>query len=484
MAASSSIAHLFTADERLLFASLSGDVNPMHVDPVAARRTQAGAPVVHGMHMVLWAVDALIAADCIAAPIATLKVQFQKFVYDDDEIILSRIRLTDSTLRTSLAVDGSAVATLDVGFGPPPVENATPLSTAPVSTAAPAVLDMADLPGRAGWLTGIEDQPIARLFPRAAERLGIARVGALARISALVGMVCPGMHSMSGSYSIKLARDQEQSGLSFAVQNVDERFRRVEMAVAGSGIIGTVTAFLRQPPVEQRSLREIRGRVAADEFRGSTALIVGGSRGLGALTARVLAAGGGRVAITYAVGEAEAREIEAEIGPDACRVLRYDVRESAAEQLALLDWEVSQLYYFATPHMFRPKAAPYVPHRFAEFCRIYVDGFHAVCTALLARSTIPLWAFYPSAAVEGHSQDATEFTMAKAAGEMLCADMNRFLRGLRVLVSRLPRVSTDQTATVTPLESSNALEVMLPIIREMYTGAGHDGAMALAARDG
>ncbi len=73
MPASPSIAHLFTADERLLFASLSGDVNPMHVDPIAARRTQAGAPAVHGMHMVLWTVDALIAAGCMAGPIATLQ---------------------------------------------------------------------------------------------------------------------------------------------------------------------------------------------------------------------------------------------------------------------------------------------------------------------------------------------------------------------------------------------------------------------------
>ncbi len=405
-------------------------------------------------------------------------------MYDGDDVTLSRIRLTETALRTTLAVDGSAVATLDVGFGPPTVESAAPLSTTRVSTAVPAVLDLADLPGRAGWLPGTIDKPIARLFPHAAEHLGPARIESLAQVSALVGMVCPGMHSMSGSYSIRLARTEEGNGLSFAVQSVDERFRRTEIAVAGSGIIGTVTAFLRQPPVEQSSLQELSGLIAADEFRGSTALIVGGSRGLGALTARVLAAGGGRVAITYALGEAEAREIAAEIGPDACRVLRYDAREDPAEQLAPLDWEVSQLYYFATPHMFRPKAALYVPHRFAEFCRIYVDGFHAVCTALLARSAAPLSAFYPSsAAVESHPQDATEFSMAKAAGEMLCADMNRFLRDLRVLVSRLPRVLTDQTATVTPVESSGALAVMLPLIREMHVGARHDGVMVQVARD-
>ena len=265
MASPHAAVHLFTAAERRLFADLSGDINPMHVDPVAARRTQAGAPVIHGMHMVLWSLDALIGAGLVAGPIATLRVQFQKFVYDGDEVALSRVRLTETALRTALVVGDSGVASLDVGFGPPAVESAALLSTQPVSITTPAALDLTDLPGRAGWLPNLADEPIVRLFPRVAECLGPARVRALARISALVGMACPGLHSMSASYSIKIAGAEGGSGLSFAVQDVDERFRRAEIAVAGSGIVGTVTAFLRQPPIEQRAMRQHRadrGRLA------------------------------------------------------------------------------------------------------------------------------------------------------------------------------------------------------------------------------
>ena len=38
----------FTTMDQSLFARWSGDFNPLHMDPLAARRTQAGAPAIHG----------------------------------------------------------------------------------------------------------------------------------------------------------------------------------------------------------------------------------------------------------------------------------------------------------------------------------------------------------------------------------------------------------------------------------------------------
>jgi hypothetical protein len=59
----------------------------------------------------------------------------------------------------------------------------------------------------------------------------------------------------------------------------------------------------------------------------------------------------------------------------------------------------------------------------------------------------------------------TEYTMAKAAGEVLCAEMNAFQAPLHVTVCRLPRLPTDQTASITPAETAEPLETMLPIVR-------------------
>jgi hypothetical protein len=41
------------------------------------------------------------------------------------------------------------------------------------------------------------------------------------------------------------------------------------------------------------------------------------------------------------------------------------------------------------------------------------------------------------------------------------------IAGLRILVPRLPRILTDQTATITPAENADPLAALLPFIRDI-----------------
>ena len=51
----------FTPVAQAAFAELSGDYNPLHVDPLLARRLLYGGPVVHGIHCLLWTLEAWLA---------------------------------------------------------------------------------------------------------------------------------------------------------------------------------------------------------------------------------------------------------------------------------------------------------------------------------------------------------------------------------------------------------------------------------------
>jgi len=56
--------------DQINFAKLSGDFNPIHVDEIEARKTIAGQPIVHGVHLFLWMMD------CFFKRIDTVYIDF------------------------------------------------------------------------------------------------------------------------------------------------------------------------------------------------------------------------------------------------------------------------------------------------------------------------------------------------------------------------------------------------------------------------
>jgi len=454
------------AQER--FARLWGDRNPMHLDTLSARRTQAGAPVVHGINAVLWALDELYASGSLDRPIGTLDVRFQKFIYLDMDVTLRFTRRTLETARAEIMADDLVCTTIALGFEPSGAHVETPFVSDETAVAtAPAVLRAGDIMSCAGWIAPRQNGNFE--FPGLANATSAGSVETIALLSTLVGMICPGRDSIFSSFRIdRVSHAPAGEGLYYRTARFDERFRLAEIAVGGSGWQGSVSAFLRHPPIAQPDIGTVGTLVRDDEFAGITALVIGGSRGMGALTTRLLIAGGANVIATYAVGEADAAEIAGELG-ERCRTMRYDARSDPAAQVAGIG-PVHQLYYFATPQIFRQRSVSFVPATFAEFAEFYVTGFWKACNAVRAVSGLPLTAFYPSSvALNEHARDMIEYRMAKLAGETLCAEMNRFDKGTRVLVRRLPRLLTDQTATVMPVESADPLSILPPILREMHS---------------
>jgi NAD(P)-dependent dehydrogenase (short-subunit alcohol dehydrogenase family) len=289
-------------------------------------------------------------------------------------------------------------------------------------------------------------------------------------LSYLVGMECPGLHSIFGTATVEFTPSSgEPPVIDYMVTTADERVNLVRMSINGAGFIGTVEAFARLPPVAQMTMASVSRYVSRGEFAGQRALIVGGSRGLGELTAKVTAAGGGHPIITYARGVADAEALRREIVDfgASCDVLRYDATQPAPPQLTALREPPSQLYYYASSHISRRKSEVFQDDLFREFYAIYVSGFYNLCVALSSPGAA-LSIFYPSSIyVEQRPRDLAEYAMAKAAGEILCAELARSTPSRRIVVKRLPRILTDQTASVLPAKSASAIEVLLPIIREM-----------------
>ena len=285
-------------------------------------------------------------------------------------------------------------------------------------------------------------------------------------------MLVPGLHSIYSGLDISLVDEVGVAdALSYEVRNVDHRYNLIVIDVSGGGLSGSLEAFFRPPPTPQAITTDIATRVAAREFSGSRVLIIGGSRGLGELTAKVIAAGGGEVTVTYATGKVDAEALAKEIenAGGSCQAIPYDVRQPPEPQLKFLKGNPTHLYYFATPMIFRrPTGTLFSLERFHDFNSYYVTGFYDIVEFGVRAWSSGVVAFYPSStAVDERPANMTEYSMSKAAAEILCADINSSMKTVRVFVGRLPRLPTDQTASIVTTGSLEPLTIMLPIIREV-----------------
>jgi len=461
----------FTAADQERFAQLSGDRNPVHMDARAARRTQAGAPVVHGVNGVLTALERLCASGESFEGLASIKAQFPKFIYLDVPVDVRVARRSDTALKAELATEDAVVTILDLKFGPR--KSGAPSADGPLDAieTAPKVLSFPDAENQRGRLAIINGSQFQEDYPALCAALGAQRVEALALLSTIVGMQCPGLHSIFSGFSIQLTEPEDDAiAVNWGTTRTDERFRLITMQARGGGIEGDVQAFMRVEPVDMPSITAIAEKVNPTEFAHRKALIIGGSRGLGAATAKAIAAGGGQVYVTYASGAADAKNVVSEIsamcGAGAAASLLCDVSGDIGPQLAELPNDITHIYYFATPRIGHQSAKVYARGRLDGLLGIYADGLAAVMQWAAANIVHkPLTVMYPSTVfIDERPKGMTEYAMAKAAGEILAKDLASAF-GFRLSTPRIPRVLTDQTASILPIDTADAVDVMLPLLR-------------------
>jgi hypothetical protein len=471
----------FTPSDQLAFASLAGDHNPIHLDALAARRLLFGRTIVHGVDAFLWVLDAWLAGRDRPTGLRRVSCSFQTALGVDEVVRCEFQARDDGSLEAQVTGDGVVAHRYHAEAGPAWAGPAAPLPVSPAAAPACRERSMAEVAGGVGTLELYLDAHLAlRLFPGVARLLPPQQIAVLLATSRLVGMECPGLRSVLAGLDLWFepasGAGPPETGLRYRVRSCDARFSLVLMDVEGPGVRGTVKAFVIPGPQRQRALAELRGHVRPGEFAAQRALVVGGSRGLGELTAKLLAAGGADVRLTYHRGAEDAARVVQDIvgagGTAAC--FPADVL-AAAETLGPVlggEWAPTHLYYFATPHYFATTAMSgrrrggFGAQRFRRFCDHYVTGFFDLVQLLRQGPSDLRGALYPStAALDELPAGMAEYAAAKAAGEAVCALLEKLHPRLRIHRPRLPRMATDQTASLMPVKVADAEAVMLEHLR-------------------
>ncbi|MGD2069077.1 MAG: SDR family NAD(P)-dependent oxidoreductase [Gemmatimonadota bacterium] len=474
----------FTLDDHASFARIAGDFNPVHVDAVRARREYFGTVVVHGIHTVLVALDGL--ADRLrqrgveAIRIDGLRVEFPAPVAPGQTVVTEVVSwaLGEGAARLEQRCEGRRVTRIDLRWSrevEPPGAGGGAESDG-WEPGDPDDRGFEELEGVSGTTPlRIDEQAVRRRFGSLLEVVPARDVAQLLAVSRVVGMHCPGLRSMLSTVELEASPGvAPEDRVEFRTVGVDERFSLVTVELVGPTLRGTARAFYRPGLRRQPSFQTVRTLVRPDRFEGQSALVIGGSRGLGEVTAKLLAAGGARVAVTWLRGEEDARRVVEEITSAGgwARAARLDVADPAPglEEIASGDGlRPTHLYYYASPKIFVARSAPFDPDLFRGFCAAYVDGFHRTVRASRRLWEGNLVVLYPSTvALSERVRALAEYAAAKAAGEDLARHLTRFEPGVRVEIERLPRIETDQTATLTPVPGAEADRTLLPVLERLH----------------
>ncbi len=485
------VASVWTVDDaaQAAFAQLSGDVNPIHVDALAARRLPFGRVVVHGIHLAVDALDRWCAAHADLTP-TRLAATFRSPVGPGDALTVrwddggeneSENEQDDGGDRRPFAI------TVDVGpahavemslhavrstarhLPPTPSPDTGPSAPPAARRERPIICSLDDLPDRSGLVAADASAgALAARFPALTAALGPAGVAELVALSPLVGMHAPGLHSMFSSLTVELGPIGEpvaaarleaaaSPAVAYRVARVDPRFARATIDVRGSALHGSVTAFVRPAPVDQQVSTDA---VTPDEFATQRWLVVGGSRGLGAAAVQLLTAGGADVRFTYHRGHDDAERLTGLTGATATPLDVEDDLLAGVRRAVHDGWAPTHLVWCASPPIFVAARDAYSPELFERFVRVYVDAFESTIDTLLPGGL--QGALWPSSeAADSPVPGLAEYGDAKRLGEQRCRDLSQRRPGLHIATPRFPRLLTDQSTSFVPTEfGDTAAEVL------------------------
>ncbi len=449
----------FTLHDQQQFAKFSGDLNPIHLSDEYARKTPPGRAIVHGINSLLWALDVfLISGNDI---LDQLFVKFLQPIYLDEtvdcyyypdtqlieisnpEIVFLRLKLSGSrcadTNHMSYSKSMAQLELSDMNFSD--IESLENIE----------------------FTQSADPSYVKDLYPGLFAGYGCSLVSQISYLSSVVGMQAPGLHSIFVSAALNLKKKNNVQ--SIEVIKTDPRFSLVDLRVNTADMEAKLRAIVRPMPIESLSLTALNKKITKKSAAGKRVLVIGGSRGLGSYTVKILALMGAAVTFSYARGVRDAELLKKELEDADINVnfVHFDVSEP--NFCELFDSEPDYVFYFATPKIFVKRSKVFEQELYSKFKLFYVDTFETILEKCASGSAKGV--FYPSSvAVVDETKALPEYIQAKLEGESLCKEYDN-RDDLTVLVSRLPRTLTDQTATHLTIESEAPFDVLMPIFEEL-----------------
>ena len=453
----------FNLKDQQEFADFSGDINPIHLSDIYARKTPPGEVIVHGINSLLWALDSFLR--CGNNITYQMSVRFLQPIYLNE--VVSCYHLQDEE---SIEISAASVVFVRIKLRGDDYNRMGGGHESSYSQkySKPEIfvrnIDEIEMMGPLLFFELADSNCVKNLYPTLLEHVGVSLVCQIACLSSVVGMQVPGLHSIFAAVSLDLQGSSNRKFIK--IEKTDRRFGLVDLTVQSSGIQSRIRAIVRPTPTKVLSLEDISTKISGQFAFGKKVLIVGGSRGLGCYVVKILALLGAHVTFTFSKGKSEAQTLKDELSNDNIDInyLHFDITNP--DFSGLFASKPEYIFYFPTPKIFVKRSKVFEGKLYDNFKLFYVDAFQSTLEQSVENSIKRI--FYPSTvAVDGDSEDLPEYIKAKLEGESLSDKFNISNKSL-VYVSRLPRVLTDQTATNLNILNEDPFDVLMPILEDFF----------------
>lgn len=448
-----------------MFAELSGDYNPIHIDEHYARRTVFGIPIVHGVNALLWGLDCYLNEMTETLSIRSIKTIFKKAVLIGEAVEIFVSNNNDKHTTIKLKCNGLVAVLMEIRWIPGAAPESSLFQEGNPEKQQPKLLLEDEMPGSSGTLGLFLNSGLCRkIFPNIYRCIPQPQIAIILATTRLVGMHCPGLNSLYSEVNLNWGASEDHQGLKYCVSKFDNRAGLVIIELISSSMSGEIKAIVRPTACEQDSCKTLKSLVCSNEFSAHRALVIGGSRGLGEVTSKLIAMGGGEVMLTYNRGKDDAYRVTHDVRACGGTIdnLEYNVLidNDKYTQKLMHEWGATHLYYFATPSIVGGTNGYFSEILFQEFCKYYVSGF-AKTINLLDKAKLQK-IFYPSTVyLDDIPLNMSEYVAAKAAGEKYCDYLLASNKDIEIYKPKLPRVSTDQTVSNFPIKNESTTETMI-----------------------
>jgi hypothetical protein len=284
-------------------------------------------------------------------------------------------------------------------------------------------------------------------FPSLFKNFGSNRLSSLIMISASVGMYWPGQNSLFTGFKININNALEKK-IYLEIIKVDHRILFTQTKFISCGCEGYIESFFRSEKINQPSIKKLKNYVSKNQFINHNSLIIGGSRGLGELTAKIILIGGGKVLITFNKNMKIAKKLKKELLKSKLnlKIKQFSVKKNGAfNNNFFKNKKYNSIYFFATPLIYRKKQKIFDNKIYKEFLNVYSAPLKKIIKINKNNKFVFI---YPSTTfISEKNPILKEYVKAKINGENKLKKLNKKFN-FDLIINRLPRLLTDQNNSI------------------------------------